>query len=85
MTKSILTFEQLKVIDACQPMLCINREFFLAPVANVLAPGVVQALGSVKRLDTIWLFCRYINKIELNWTSAVFLQHVHLGLYGILS
>ena len=27
----------------------------------------VQALGSVKRLETIVLLWRYINKIELNW------------------
>ena len=40
-------------------------EFFLAPVAIVLALRV-QDLGSVKRLETIVLLWRYINKIELN-------------------
>ena len=43
-----------------------SSSFFLAPVATVLALRGVQALGSVKRLKTILLFWRYINKIELN-------------------
>ena len=43
-----------------------NREFFLARVAIVLALRGFQALGSVKRLETIVLLWRHINKIELN-------------------
>src|SRR4029434_3595449 len=42
-----------------------NREFFLARVAIVLALRGLQALGSVKRLETIVLLWRYINKIEI--------------------
>src|SRR4029434_1301130 len=50
------------------PLMCLptNREFFLARVAIVLALRGFQALGSVKRLETIVLLWRYINKIELN-------------------
>ena len=44
-------------------------EFFLAPVAIVLALRV-QDLGSVKRLETIVLLWRYINKIELKYLVA---------------
>ena len=46
-------------------MFLTNREFFLARVAIVLALKGFQALGSVKRLETIVLLWRYINKIEL--------------------
>src|SRR4029434_8394843 len=44
----------------------INREFCVAPVAIVLALRGVQALGSVKRLETILVFCRYINQKVTN-------------------
>src|SRR4029434_8584451 len=42
-----------------------NREFCLARVAIVLALRGFQALGSVKRLETIVLLWRCINKIEI--------------------
>src|SRR4029434_4412455 len=50
------------------PWFCLRflPEFFLARVAIVLALRGFQALGSVKRLKTIVLLWRYINKIELN-------------------
>src|SRR4029434_7552397 len=48
-----------------------NREFFLARVTIVLALWGFQALGSVKRLETIVLLWRYINKIELNYNCCM--------------
>src|SRR4029434_10329999 len=43
-----------------------NREFFSCPCCHCACTKGVQALGSVKRLATIVLLWRYINKIELN-------------------
>ena len=47
----------------------LTWSFFLDPVAIVLALRV-QDLGSVKRLETIVLLWRYINKIELKYLVA---------------
>src|SRR4029434_9283308 len=50
---------------------CHHRHVSLFLLSFFLAPGActkgVQALGSVKRLETIVLLWRYINKIKLNW------------------
>ena len=45
----------------------VNRVLFFVLVAIVLPLRGVQALGSVKCLEIIWLFWPYVNKIELNW------------------
>ena len=65
-------------IPPCQSAVCqasvahpsfSSRCLCLAPVAIVLALSGfrLSALGSVKRLETIVLLWRYINRIELNW------------------
>src|SRR4029434_9403305 len=56
-------------------------QFFPARVAIVLALRGFQALGSVKRLETIVLLWRYINKIELNCVELFASVHVCARAY----
>ena len=64
----------------------LNKERFITNVIDCACTKGVQALGSVKRLETIVLLWRYINKIELNWDCwAVWhpLPHSCFQLRGI--
>ena len=45
----------------------LRQGVFSCPCCQCACTKGVQALGSVKRLENILLFWRYINKIELNW------------------
>src|SRR4029434_5644510 len=50
----------------CLRFLPDQQGVFSCPCCHCACTKWVQALGSVKRLETIVLFWRYINKIELN-------------------
>ena len=46
---------------------CMESEIFISDMCHTCKKNQLQALGSVKRLETIVLLWRYINKIEWNW------------------